>query len=746
MTTEAQEKVFLEFYEILHDKLTKNILNDFTEVNTLVQNTLKHVLNINKGVFSSMPSKSDLLKVYQQLVLTKKLKHDSIMETLLTTRVIRSSSGVLPISIALDGRSPIGNKSDTDEEATNIENNDMEEGFSCSYNCAFCPNECVANGAEKDIARSYLSSEGTFIRGAIQNFNTIEQVWRRLAELEIMGHIPDKLEIIPLGGTWDCYPRKYRERFALELFYACNTYKVISIRYNGKHSQLLKEWVLTKPFQNNLPLSSNIREVIYSNYPIQTLDHEKITNTKSICCRIIGIVLETRPDRISRTTLLEKRLLGCTRIQLGIQHTDNDVLHFNNRGHSVEATIRAIRSSRDAGFKIDGHIMPDLPFSNVEKDYEMVKRIFSSSDLQLDYCKIYPCLDLPYTLARKWKKDGTWKPYAEYNFTEFLKLLSYTLTIVPPWTRINRVQRDFPVANEKNNGLGFVSNTIKTNLQQIVHQEISKNGKKCFDIRNREIKNTILTKEALQTAKLYIRVYRANEGTEFFISVEIPKSQSSAFDDTYLLGLCRLRLTDFEFIKNNSSFLPPHYLPTFRNKCQKIAKIRELHVYGNIATKSVGGNSQHKGIGRFLIGIAETISRINNFDIISVISGVGVRDYYENLGYILGDKEDEYMIKNLHTSIPLPNILFGNMFSTRDIRHSILNSIISKKYHSTKDISNNTKYTKFTYEYIQNGEPEGFSISYIKPNNNIILICFILGLTFMYLCIQILFNTYIKII
>ena len=45
-------------------------------------------------------------------------------------------SGVLPISIATDG-----------------------VNFSCAFDCAFCPNETVAAGAPRDMARSYLSSE-----------------------------------------------------------------------------------------------------------------------------------------------------------------------------------------------------------------------------------------------------------------------------------------------------------------------------------------------------------------------------------------------------------------------------------------------------------------------------------------------------------------------------------------------------------------------------------------------------------
>lgn len=50
------------------------------------------------------------------------------------------------------------------------------------------------------------------------------------------------------------------------------------------------------------------------------------------------------------------------------------------------------------------------------------------------------------------------------------------MATVPPWTRVNRVHRDFPEAIEKNGFLGFVSENIKSNLQQMVMAELKKHG------------------------------------------------------------------------------------------------------------------------------------------------------------------------------------------------------------------------------------------------------------------------------
>jgi ELP3 family radical SAM enzyme/protein acetyltransferase len=711
-----EEKFVVSLYNKFISKISSKIINDCSELTPIFMATVNNVMNEFKHIskkkvpFNKVPSKSDIATVYESLVSKKVLPSNFIFETLLTTNVVRSSSGVLPISVALDGRV-----------------------FSCSYNCSYCPNECVSNGAPQDMARSYLSSEGTFIRGLISDFNIVQQVIRRLAELEVMGHLPDKCEFIALGGTFDCFPKEYRLIFSLSIFYACNMYNYISLRFNGSHKHLLENWISGKPFLNNAPLSTELLTGVNSIRPIpsteglsiseiyELINKEQLVNTKSKCARIIGLVLETRPDRINRFSLIDMRKLGSTRIQLGIQHTDNYVLDYNNRGHRVEASIKANRFIRDGGFKIDGHIMPDLPGTTLELDYEMVHTVFEGDQLQLDYCKIYPCLDLPYTDIRKWKEEGTWKPIAENNFKEFTTFMCHTLSIVPPWTRINRVQRDFPEANEKNNGLGYVSDNIKTNLQQIITAEMKKRGLECIDIRSREIRNTIV-ESRLDNTKLYIRTYRANEGTEFFISAEIPnvKNETDSFtDNAILLGLCRLRIPDYEFTKKERS--PHHYLPVYRNKVNRISRIRELHVYGNIASAVKSGNSQHRGVGKFLISVAEAISRMYGCDLVTIISGVGVRDYYEHLGYTLDINEDQFMIKYLDDDNYKKMVLFGKEYDYTKIETSLKDSIISRKYiypvfHTSpiKACDYDTSVESMVYKNIQNGDAQGFSFSSSK--------------------------------
>ena len=131
---------------------------------------------------------------------------------------------------------------------------------------------------------------------------------------------------------------------------------------------------------------------------------------------------------------------------------------------------------------------------------------------------------------------------------------------------------------------------------------------------------------------LVVRRYRSTVGEEMFIS----------FEDSlwYLYGFTRLLLPD----ENKSIDWP--WLG------EGTALIRELHVYWSLAKiesrnedwESRQGNKkvQHTGFWRQLMDLAEKITWVRWYEKLSVISGVGVRKYYEKLGFEL---EGTYMTK-----------------------------------------------------------------------------------------------------
>ncbi len=438
----------------------------------------------------------------------------------------------------------------------------LTKPYKCPGNCIYCP-------SEPKMPKSYLSNEPAAQRALRLKFNPVKQVQMRIQALEANGHKVDKTELLVLGGSFTAYREKYQKDFITKCFYAANTY--------GKKRK------------------------------IKSLTEEQDNNEKAKY-KIIGLTLETRPDEINEKVIKDFRELGCTRVQIGIQHIDDKILKLTKRGHTVEESIKATRLLKENGFKVDHHYMPDLPGSTPAKDFKMMEKVFKDPDFKPDQIKIYPCVVNEYAEIHKWFKKKKYKPYSE---KQLFNLLLKIKKITPYWVRINRLIRDIPADS-------IVAGNTITNLRQYLKKEIKD---KCKCIRCREVGNKEMGKYVL-----FITKYKASQGTEYFISYESPKRD-------ILYAFLRLRFnnkkaeTAFSILKDS-------------------ALIRELHVYGQMLPTSdkLKTKIQHKGLGKKLMKQAENISKQNGYTKISVISGIGVREYYRKLGYKL---DSTYLIKNI---------------------------------------------------------------------------------------------------
>ena len=372
-------------------------------------------------------------------------------------------------------------------------------------------------------------------------------------------------------------------------------------------------------------------------------------------CKIIGLTLETRPDRINPEEVRYLRWLGCTRVQLGVQHTDEEVLKIINRGHGVNEAVNAVKILKESGFKVDIHLMPDLPGSTKEKDMEMFDYVLHTPHLQADHWKIYPCEVTPFSQIEKWHAEGKYVPYTEVNPELLVELLVYVKSQVHPWIRLNRVIRDIPVES-------IIAGNDNVNLRQEIYKRLAKLNLACRCIRCREIRD-FAEVDCLPDTRLVKREYRASEGDEIFISIEgvvdrgvgggaenrgIGKKNAKKIDDNApLYGLLRLRF-------NDDPLAGERIFPELKG----CALIRELHVYGVVQPVRLGvpgpdqaaDTVQHAGYGKQLMAEAERIARARGYAKIAVIAGIGVRNYYRKRGYRL---QGLYLVKDL-TDLPVP--------------------------------------------------------------------------------------------
>lgn len=530
------------------------------------------------------PKISLISLTYKELVNSKIIKKDYNFEKYIVVKKIRQESGVLVVTTFMSDK-PFG------------------QDFTCNWNCSFCP-------SEPGQPKSYLSDEPGVQRGKRNNFDPIKQFNDRISTHWINGHPISKIEILILGGTYHSYQPDYCEDFIKKTVYAANTY------FNKEKRG------------------------------IKTLDEEMDLN-KDCICKIIGITIETRPDCININNLLILRKLNVTRIQMGLQHVDDDVLKINERGHNIKHSIRGIQMAMDFGFKVDIHIMPRLMGTTPEKDKLMFERLLSDLRIQADQWKIYPTQVTPFTLIEKKFKSGEYKPYGSDIL--FNMLIEFKKKI-PPWIRNNRIIRDFPSQYD-------IAKNTKTNLRNDLHIELEKQGYKCQCIRCSQVKDNT---NNIRYAKLVIRnleneitnkKYIINGVNNYFLSYE---SCTCNICWKYYLNFI-LSFINLKYDCNNGRILYGFLrLRITNNKYKKIneldntALIRELHVYGKInpPKSKLFKSIQHQGIGKKLMKTAEYIAINNNCNKIAVISGIGVRDYYNKLGYKLY-KPNNYMIKNL---------------------------------------------------------------------------------------------------
>ena len=446
----------------------------------------------------------------------------------------------------------------------------LTKPYPCPGKCIFCPDDVR-------MPKSYLPDEPGAMRGLHHKFDPFEQVASRLEALKAVGHPTDKIELLILGGTWSSYRRDYQEWFIKRCFDALNSVDVDYAEEKIADGELVEAHLIN-----------------------ETAEH-----------RNVGLVIETRPDEVTPDELAWLRYLGVTKVQMGAQSLDDEVLALNKRGHTVQELRDAMALLRAGGFKTVLHWMPNLFGATLASDREDFPRLWDG--IAPDEIKIYPTQLLEDTELYPYWERGEYTPYTT---EELILLLADIKTTIPRYCRANRVIRDIPSTN-------VVEGNKRTSLRQDVHIEMKKRGTKCECLRCREVRGK---KVEVDNLKLDDLVYVAEHAEEHFISYVTPSDR--------VAGFLRLSLPDVKAPKTEIADL------------DGAAIIREVHVYGQ--SLEVGaekeGSAQHAGLGTSLIEEAERIARAHGFNQLAVIAAIGTREYYRKRGFTRGDL---YLVKSL---------------------------------------------------------------------------------------------------
>lgn len=525
-------------------------------------------------------AKSEIIRGYRHL----RGAHSDAAERAFLDKVrmkpVRTASGVAPVTV-------------------------LTKPFPCPGQCIFCPSDVR-------MPKSYLSDEPGAQRAAQHQFDPYQQTLSRLLAYRNTGHRSDKVELIILGGTWSSYPESYQIWFVRRCFDAMNDF-----------SRVLDGWEPTLEADPEVDFRTLDEAVdgrrierryneIVSDFAGdrgagETANWDELVAAQelneSTAARCVGLVIETRPDQVTREETVRLRRLGATKIQIGIQSLSDRVLELNRRGHDVATTRHALRLLRQAGFKLHAHWMPNLFGSSPRDDVEDFKRLFADPDIRPDELKIYPCSLIESAELMQYFDDGRWRPY---EHGELLEVLTACLLATPEYCRVTRMIRDIP-------GTDIVVGNKLTNFRQIVEGRLSEDGRCSRDIRSREIGQAEVERADLALRRID---YRSGIGREIFLQYVTSDDRLAAF----------LRLA-----------LPER--PATVDELEGCAVIREVHTYGRLMGigERGAGPSQHLGLGRDLIERASGLAAASGYGDLAVISSVGTRRYYRRLGFVDGD-------------------------------------------------------------------------------------------------------------
>ncbi len=549
---------------------------------------------------SRLFGRDTLIRAYRQFAGDDGLPpFDAAVVERLRMKPVRTSSGVTPVTV-------------------------LTKPFPCPGECIFCPNDVR-------MPKSYLADEPGAQRAGQNAFDPYLQAMSRLRAYQNTGHPTGKIELIVLGGTWSFYPEAYQIWFVKRLFDALND-------FGAGRDQSAEVWAALEaglvPVTTAVVRGVDVGGGTTYNHAVQTIYRDELRRSQTVAaelargerepssidetaswaelaaaqqaneeagCRCVGLVVETRPDHIDEAEVLRIRRLGGTKVQIGFQSLNDDVLRLNRRGHTVAATRRAVRLLRRAGFKIHAHWMPNLYGSSPDADIADYARLFGDADFRPDELKIYPCSLIESAELMQVYQAGDWRPYTS---EELLEVLTACFLRTPEYCRLTRVIRDIP-------GTDIVAGSKETNFRQRVEAELARRGQHSADIRAREVRFRAVNPEGLALEELR---YDTSAGREVFLQW--------VGEERAIAGFLRLALPD--------PALPPLTL-----ELAGAALLREVHVYGQAVDlgESAPGRAQHSGLGSRLIERAAEIAAGEGYARLAVISAVGTRAYYRKRGF-----------------------------------------------------------------------------------------------------------------
>jgi len=201
----------------------KNYIKDLLDlIETKPLSQLKKELS-KKYKLKSIPTN---IKILNNLNKKQREKYSKYF----VTKAIRTLSGVAPIAI-------------------------MTSPEKCPHGkCIMCPGGL--NSFFGNTPQSYTGKEPATMRGIRTNFDPFLQTFTRLEQYFVLSQIPEKVELIIMGGTFPSRDLNYQKKFITQAFQALNTFSDLFYKRNFDSEKFNKFFVpllfFTKPNKKSI--------------------------------------------------------------------------------------------------------------------------------------------------------------------------------------------------------------------------------------------------------------------------------------------------------------------------------------------------------------------------------------------------------------------------------------------------------------------------------------------------------------
>lgn len=496
----------------------------------------------------------------------------------------------------------------------------LTKPWPCSNDCLYCPNDLR-------MPKSYLHLEPACMRAERNCFDPYLQVISRLRALDQMGHDTRRIELIVLGGTWSDYPEGYQIWFVSEMFRALNEYEHGSGQEErrradayrtlgiGNDDEVIEDFIgdlQSRVNEGSLDYNEAFQRLYaadegwsrLSDMQMQGLDelhHQQELNMAS-AHQVVGLVIETRPDLIDTASLSLLRTLGCTKVQMGIQSTDQTILDLNGRKTTVGQVTEAFELLRLFGFQIHVHSMVNLLGSDPVHDRDDYQRLVSDPRFLPDEVKLYPCVLVESARLRRKRDEGAWRPYDEETLSD---ILVTDMLNTPPYMKISRMVRDISVGD-------IIAGNKKNNLRQVIEDRLRADAQAVSEIRFRRASIDDMASCLCELERIE---YETTVTHEHFIQMVTSSNR--------LIGYLRLSIPKLTAHETHGDTLP--YDPA-------TAIVRELHMHGKTPLDDDERTDPWQR-RRKLLETAIGVATERGCNSLIVNCSVGMRGFYHSLGF-----------------------------------------------------------------------------------------------------------------